>query len=139
MRYPVNIEKEPTGPGWNVSFPDIPEALTCGDTFEDALEMAKDCLVTAMDFYVEDRRAVPAPSKAKRDQPVVDLPASVASKILLLNEMVRQKVRPIDMAAQLGVSKQTFNRVMDLQHPTKVDQIADALKLLGKRLELSVA
>jgi antitoxin HicB len=38
MRYPVNIE--PTDGGFFVSFPDVPEALTQGETYEDALAMA---------------------------------------------------------------------------------------------------
>jgi len=35
-----------------------PEALTCGDNLDDAKEMAQDALITAMDFYFEDRRSV---------------------------------------------------------------------------------
>jgi ABC-type polysaccharide transport system permease subunit len=49
-----------------------------------------------MDFYFEDQRPVPAPSQPKRGQAVVELPVSVAAKVLLLNEMLRQKVRPIE-------------------------------------------
>ena len=60
-----------------------------------SLELASDALITAMDFYFEDRREVPAPSIPKRSDVLVDLPASVAAKVLLLNELVPQ----CDMAA----------------------------------------
>lgn len=60
-----------------LSFPDIPEALTGAATRELALDMAADALTTAMDFYFEDRRSVPAPSAPKRGQVLVDLPPSV--------------------------------------------------------------
>src|ERR1039458_3415384 len=89
--YPVNLRKD--GNSILVPFPDIPEAITQGDNREHALEMAKDALELAMDFYFEDRRPVPAPSKPKRGQDVVELPASLSAKILLLNEMLLQKVR----------------------------------------------
>jgi hypothetical protein len=46
-----------------------------------------------LDFYFEAGRTVPAPSKPKRDQHMVELPASIAAKVLLLNEMIAQKVR----------------------------------------------
>ena len=38
-----------------VSFPDIPEALTSGKSEKQALEMAKDALMTALDFYFDER------------------------------------------------------------------------------------
>ena len=40
--YPVIFEYAEDGV--NISFPDLPGALICGDTTEEALEMAKECL-----------------------------------------------------------------------------------------------
>ncbi len=137
MRYPVVIK--PDGAGWFISFPDIPEALTSGGTEQQALELARDALATAMDFYVEDRRLVPPPSRVKASQPFVELPASLAAKVLLLNEMIRQKVRPADLARKLEVKPQEINRLIDLKHASKIDGVAAALNALGKRLELKLA
>lgn len=136
MRFPAKIE--PDGDGFMVSFPDIPEALTCGDTYDEAVSMAHDALLTAMDFYFEDRRAVPEPSKAAKGQVLISLPASVSAKVLLLNEMVRQNVRPIDLASRMGTTKQEVNRLTDLKHATKIDTIAKALEAMGLDLELAV-
>lgn len=71
MRYPVNIE--PTDGGFFVSFPDVPEALTQGDTYEDALAMAADALATALEFYTDDNLPVPLPSLPKPGQPVIEV------------------------------------------------------------------
>src|SRR3546814_8239256 len=57
LSYPARLEKD--GAAYVVSFRDIPEALTSGRSQKDALRMAADALVTAMDFYFEDRREVP--------------------------------------------------------------------------------
>lgn len=135
--YPVNLRKD--GKFILATFPDIPEAITQGDNREHALEMAKEALEVAMDFYFEDRRPVPMPSKPKRGQAVVELPASVAAKVLLLNEMLRQKVRPIDLARRMGTTKQEVNRLTDLRHATKIDRVDEALRALGKRLILDAA
>jgi antitoxin HicB len=135
-RYPALFE--PDGDGFCVSFRDIPEALTSGDTLEEARAMAGDALLTAMDFYFEDKRPVPAPSKAKRGEELVALPASVSAKVLLLNAMLEQKVTPSDLARRLGTSPQVVNRIVDIKHATKIDTIAEALEALGKRLELAV-
>jgi antitoxin HicB len=47
-----------------------------------------------MEFYFDDMRPVPMPSKSRPGQAVVDLSPSVAAKVLLLNEMIRQKAAP---------------------------------------------
>lgn len=39
--------------GYSVSFPDIDGAFTCGETFEEALFMAKDCLELNLDTMDE--------------------------------------------------------------------------------------
>ena len=137
MRYGVDIRKD--GKGYRASFPDIPEALTAGDTKAEALEMAEDALITALDFYFEDRREVPLPSKVAAGKDCVELPASLAAKVLLLNEMVRQKVRPSELARKLHTSAQEVNRLTNLRHTTKVDAVQHALGALGRHLEVSLA
>jgi antitoxin HicB len=137
LSYPARIARD--GEGFMVSFPDIPEALTGGATREEALDMAADALTTAMDFYFEDRRTVPPPSEPKRGQVMIDLPPSVGAKVLLLNEMILQGTRNADLARLMNVRPQEVNRLTDLHHPTKIDTIAAALKVLGKRLELRLA
>ena len=92
LAYPVELT--PDGKFLMVTFPDIPEANSQGDSVADALKMAADALETALDFYFDAGRPVPAPSKPKRGQHTVELRASVAAKVLLLNEMSSQKVRP---------------------------------------------
>lgn len=133
MRYPVKFEHDETG--WCVSFPDIPEALTGGDTREEALSLAQDALVTAFDFYFEDRRPVPMPSVDGEE--FIDVPASVAAKVLLLNAMIATGTTPAELARRLGTRPQEVNRIVTLNHATKIDTIEAALKALGKRLEIT--
>lgn len=137
MRYPVIIEQSDDG-SFFVSFPDIPEALTQGETLEDALEMAKDALETALEFYFEDERTVPLPSKPEPNQFVVELSPTLWTKVLLLNEMISQNIRPVDLARKLSVRPQDVTRIMNLKHPTKIDTIVNAFHAIGKNLEFVV-
>jgi antitoxin HicB len=136
MRYPITVEC--TASGFFVSFPDLPEALTEGQTIDEALEMAKDALETALEFYFEDERVVPMPSLPTEGQQVIELSASLWAKVLLLNAMVTQHVRPIDLARKLEVKPQDVTRLLRLKHPSKIDSIANALQAIGKTLELVV-
>jgi antitoxin HicB len=135
LRYPAHLEPQPEG-GFTVTFPDVPEAITQGEDVDDALLHAADVLESALDFYIEAGRAIPMPSKARRGQRVVELPASYAAKVLLLNEMAVQKVRPAELARRLKVTLQEVNRLIDWRHTSKIDGIAQALKVLGKTLEI---
>ncbi|MGD0481302.1 MAG: type II toxin-antitoxin system HicB family antitoxin [Terracidiphilus sp.] len=135
--YPVNLRKD--GKFILVTFPDVPPAITQGIDRAEALAMAKEALELSMEFYFEDMRPVPMPSKPKRGQAVVELSPSVAAKVLLLNEMLRQEVRPIDLARRLGTTKQEVNRLTNLRHSTKIDRIDAALRTLGKRLDIEAA
>lgn len=137
MRYPVDLTPEVEG-GFLVTFPDIPEAITQGEDREDALFHGLDALESALEFYFEAPRAVPAPSPIKAGHEFVELPASVSAKVLLLNEMVRQGVRPAELARRLHTTPQEVNRLTNLRHATKIDRVAGAMKALGKRLEIRV-
>jgi antitoxin HicB len=135
--YPVKLRQD--GKFILATFPDIPEAITQGNDRAHALEMAREALELALEFYFNDQRPVPLPSEAKRAQPVIHLPPTVAAKVLLLNEMLRQNVRPSELARRTGLTKQEVNRLTNLRHPTKIDRIDAALQALGKRLFLDAA
>ena len=139
MQFPITLTQDKRDGGYVVTFPDIPEAITQGDTAEEALVMAKEALEAALEFYFEDGRTVPIPSKKKRGQKVVELPASLAAKVLLLNEMVKQKIRPVELARRLNTTPQEINRLTNLRHTTRIDGIAAALQAMGRHLEIRLA
>ncbi|WJF89388.1 type II toxin-antitoxin system HicB family antitoxin [Paraburkholderia bonniea] len=138
MKFPVTLTPDEADGGFVVTFSDIPEAITQGETTEEALAMAQEALETAMEFYFEDKRVVPTPSKPKRGQPVIELPANLSAKIWLLNEMVTQNIRPAELARRLNTTPQEVNRLTNLRHTTRIDGIAAALQAIGRHLEISV-
>lgn len=136
MQYPASFTTEEGK--IVVRFRDIPEAITQGDDEIEAQEMAEDVLLSSMDFYFEDSRRVPPPSRALPGERYIRLPLSVASKVLLLNEMLSQKVGPSELARRMDSRPQYVNRLIDLRHNTKIDTVAEAMAALGKRLELKL-
>ena len=136
LAFPIKLASDRKSGGFVVTFPDIPEAITQGDSLEEALAMAQDALETALDFYFDDQRPVPVPSKPKRGQRLVVLPLSIEAKVLLLNEMVRQRIRPAELARRMRTSPQAVNRLVNLRYISKIDGIAGAMAALGKSLEI---
>ena len=134
--YPVTVHDE-DGNAW-VSCPDVPEMSSAGDTVEEALFDAVDALESALSLYVDQRITIPQPSPAAPGQPVVRLPALSAAKAALWNTMVKQKVTKTELARRLGVNRPQVDRLVDLLHRSKIEQVEHALRVLGQRIELSV-
>lgn len=89
MHYPLIIQQDDNT--FMVSFPDIPEALTCGDTYEETKTEALDALITAFEFYFEDQQPIPLPSSINnKNNDFVTLPALVRDKVLFFNKKVQQ-------------------------------------------------
>lgn len=137
FKFPAQFAQDPDG-GYIVTFRDIPEAITQGDDFHEAKAMAVDALITAMDFYFEEGRAVPNPSLLLADDIAVELPPSVGTKVALLNVILERRQRPVELAKAMGVKPQEVTRIMDLHHSTKIDTLAAAFKALGYELDVTI-
>jgi antitoxin HicB len=48
--------------GYTVTFRDVPEAITDGETLEDALKYAAEALELALEHYLDERRQSPIPT-----------------------------------------------------------------------------
>jgi antitoxin HicB len=138
LAFPARLKADRKAGGYVVTFRDIPEAITQGEDVDDALQNAKDALETAMQFYLDDRREVPMPSAPRKGERLVALPASEALKVLLLNEMVRQQVKPSELARRMRTSKQEVNRLTTLKHATKVDAIENAFHALDREVKFEL-
>ena len=135
--YPVRLDPEPDCSAVNVSFPDVPEALTWGDDAAEALILAEDCVTGALRGYIKRGWSIPRPSPA-RGRPTVTLPPLVAAKLALYEAMREQSVDHEDLAARLGMAEPTARRLLNLDHRSHIDQVEAALRCLGKRLEITV-
>ena len=60
--YPAIFHKAEEGGYW-ISFPDIPECLTEGDTMEQAYELAVDALGLAISSRYQQKEDIPTPSE----------------------------------------------------------------------------
>jgi len=135
--YPVALDPEPDGSAINVSFPDVPEALTWGDEAAEALALAEDCLVTALSFYVKAGKALPKPSPAS-GRPLIAVPPLVAVKLALYGAMREEEVSEAELARRIGVDEKVVAALLDLQRRTHLGQLDRALAALGVELEVTV-
>ncbi len=137
MRYPIDLQLDTNGQ-YLAMFPDIPEAVTAAGTEEEALVMAVDALESALDFYFDEKRFVPSPSRVKRGQEFVDLPATVAAKAMLHNEMLATGIKKAELARRMKMAASNVERIFHAKHGTKFETLEAAFAALGKKIEISV-
>lgn len=136
--YPVDLTPDTDG-SVLVSFPDVPEAHTFGEDEDEALLRAADALETALSFYTDDGRDLPNAGKAKRGQRTVRPSALACIKLSIYQTMRDQGVKKSELARRLGWHMPQVDRLLDLNHASRLDQAEAALSSLGRRLEVSVA
>lgn len=135
--YPVKLERDTNGT-LLVTFPDVPEAITYGADEPDALLRAVDALETALMGYIGEKRPIPRPSRIRRKKRAVQLPALSGAKLELYEAMRAGKVRKAELARRLNVHMPQVDRLLDLRHASRLDQIEAALIAVGKRLLVAV-
>ena len=88
LNFPATLTKD--GGIFLVTFRDVPEAITFGADKEEALLNAVDALETGISFYVDSRKPLPLPSKAKKGEITVSAAAlELATLVLGPNIKVR--------------------------------------------------
>ena len=137
FKYPATITKD--GRDLLVTFKDVPEAITFGKTESDALSKAVDALETGLSFYVDARKPLPKPSKAKRGQKLVSPSSLESAKLGVYQAMMNQGIKKAELARRLGWHMPQIDRLFDLKHSSKFDQIEAAATVLGCHIEITVA
>jgi antitoxin HicB len=89
-------------------------------------------------MYIDRRRDIPKPSALKRGTRFVTLPALTEVKLELYSAMRRAGVGKAELASRLNVHLPQVDRLLDLSHGSRLDQLESAFHALGKRLSLSV-
>jgi antitoxin HicB len=137
LRYPVKLTPDDNGT-LMVTAPDFPELATFGADEADALARAADAIATAIQGRISDREEVPPPSSPRRRQHLVPLPALVWAKLELYRAMLETGTRKSDLARRLKVHAPQIDRLLDLNHDSRLDQIEKAARALGRDLHIEL-
>jgi antitoxin HicB len=122
-----------------VTFPDVPEAITFGADEDEAMLYADDALETALSLYVDARKSLPSASKSKRGQKTVRPSALECAKLGVYQAMTEQGIKKSELARRPGWHIPQVDRLFDLRHASRLDQIEAAAKVLGRHLEVNIA
>ena len=128
LAYPVTLEPDTNGTIL-AQIADIPEAHTFGDDESEALARAA---------YMDLRREIPLPSKPERGQRVVSLPVLSEAKVRLYCSMRTAKVGKAELARRLGCHMPQIDRLLDLNHTSRIGQVEAAFRALDKQIVIDI-
>src|SRR5208283_3923066 len=110
LAYPAKFAPEKKA--INVTFPDLPEAITCGYSEQEAMEYAVDAFEIILSDYIKRRRDIPNPGKMKgKGMRLVVLPALAEAKVRLYHAVRSEGVRKADLARRIGWQKSQMDRL----------------------------
>ena len=135
--YPANFTPAEEG-GFLITFPDVPEVVTQGESIEQCVEEASDALEEAIIGRINTDDDIPAASPAQPGQYGIPVPAQSALKAALYEEIRSQGRNKVQMAAHLGIDEKEMRRLLDPHHPSKLPRIAEILERVGKHVVISI-
>lgn len=119
-----------------VTAPDFPELTTFGEDRDEALMRAVDALEEAVAARIHDRKDIPMPTPSEVS---VRLPTLTAIKVILYQGMRDQNIGKAELARRLGWHLPQVDRVLNVNHHSRLDQMDAALNAIGLRLEVTSA
>ncbi len=132
LTYPIRLEED-EGTVMATS-PDFPELTTFGDDRDDALMRAVDALEEAIAARVHAGQDIPSASKGDVR---VGMPTLTAVKVILYQGMRDDGIGKAELARRLGWHLPQVDRVLDIQHRSRMDQIDAALGVIDRQLHVS--
>jgi antitoxin HicB len=142
FRYAARLKPENEAGVFTVTFRDVPEAITWGRGLPDALWQAADCVEEAIAGRLRGGDPIPVPSRPRRGEMLIDVPALTAAKAALYVTMKEAGVRPAQLARKLGWDAKEISRLLDPRHAarqaTMLSKMEKALNMLGKRLVIAI-
>jgi antitoxin HicB len=135
--YRYTLQRQENG-WWLVRFPGIPEALTEGETQEEARANAVDCVIAALEGYVKAGKPLPRHGAAHSGRDRAVLPSLVTAKLAVYETMRARGWSKLKLAKQLGMPENTVRRLLDLRHSSHMRIIDEALAKMNAELTIDL-
>jgi antitoxin HicB len=133
--YPAIIEYDRTEKRYTVYFPDLREAITEGETLEEALFNASEVLTLTLEGRIDEGIEIPKPSHRKSAKLITP---SARAQAALLMRWAKGEHTTAEIARALNTSWPAIARLEDPHHWPNLRQLERAAAAIGQRLVISL-
>jgi antitoxin HicB len=138
--YCALFEPDPKQGGFVVTFPDLGHGATQGETIEEAMEMAEDLLRSIVGGLMKSGEEFPRAAKHRGKKFCrISLPVLQSAKAELYSAFRASRIRKAELARRIGIPKTNVDRIFDLDHASRLDQIEAAFQAIGKKIEIRIS
>lgn len=131
--YPAKIIAD--SGGFVVTFRDLPNVFTEGDTYEEALFNAQEVLDLLLLDMVQDNINIPAPTSCRKGEVLVAVSPEVAVPALLHRLREQRHYSMAEVARSMGVSYQNYQQIEAGKNIT-LKSLKRAAAALGAMVEI---
>ena len=124
---------------YSVRFPDVYGANTGGWTWEEAIEMAEDCLAVALGMYMKAGENIPQPGPIAEGQVAIPVPPVTAAKLSLYTAIRKKGLTAGDLADLLQIDNDAALKLLHPGYRSHLTQLESALHALGYSLVIEDA
>ncbi|MGD0190454.1 MAG: type II toxin-antitoxin system HicB family antitoxin [Rhizomicrobium sp.] len=135
--YRYTLERQENG-WWLVRFPTIPEALTEGETQDEARANAVDCVVAALEGYMKAGKPLPRRGASHAGPNRAVLPSLVTAKLAVYETMRARGWSKLKLAKELGMPENSIRRLLNLRHESHMWIIDEALHKMNAELSIDL-
>jgi antitoxin HicB len=135
--YRYELERQDNG-WWLVRFPGIPEALTEGETEQEARSNALDCIITALEGYMKAGKPLPRRGAEYSGPDRAVLPSLVTGKLAVYQTMRSRGWSKVKLARELGMPENSVRRLLDLRHSSHMWIVDEALAKMNAELTIDL-
>ena len=124
---------------YNVRFPDVYGANTGGWSWDEAIEMAEDCLAVALGMCMQAGEDIPHPSPIAEGQVAIPVPPIMAAKLSLYTAIRKRGLTANELAGMLQIDSGAVHRLLHPGYRSHITQLETALHALGYSLVIEDA
>ena len=135
--YPAIFAYDKTDKKYTVYFPDLPEAITEGDSLEEALFNASEVLTLTLEGRMDEGMEIPKPSQPQSRTARLIAPNARAQAALLMR-WAKGEHTTAEIARALNTSWPAIARLEDPHHWPNLRQLDRAAAAIGQRLVISM-
>jgi len=137
VAYRCHISKQEGG-GLLVTFPELKEAMTEGNTLEEALFNAKEVLTLTLEGRLDEGQNIPVPlDDVEILPPYYVVFPSPKTQAALLVRLIRSKKSLAELARSLKTSWPAASRLENPHHWSSLRQLTRVAEVFGSQLVLS--
>ena len=139
VTYQALFEPDRRVGGFVITFPDFDWGVSQADTEGEALAMAEDLLVTMIGDHIKQSQEIPVATRRRGSRyRQIQLPALQSAKVELYQVFCASGLPKAELARRIGIPRSNLERLFNLKHHSRLDQIEAAFIALHKRIWFEV-